>query len=47
MQDYLETAITFLPGIGEKKSKLLQSELGVYTFRDLLYTFPFRYVDRN
>lgn len=47
MQDYLETAITFLPGIGEKKSKLLQSELGVCTFRDLLYTFPFRYVDRT
>ena len=46
-KDYLQTAIEYLPGIGERKSKLLQSELGVYTFRDLLYTFPFRYVDRS
>lgn len=46
-KDYLQTTIEYLPGIGERKSKLLQSELGVYTFRDLLYTFPFRYVDRS
>lgn len=45
--DYLSTAITFLPGIGERKSKVLQEELEVYTFRDLLHVYPYRYIDRS
>lgn len=39
--------IKFLPGVGPKKAEILQSELGVYTFNDLLYYFPYKYVDRT
>lgn len=47
MGDFLSTPVKFLKGIGEVKSKLLESELGVATFRDLLEQFPIRYVDRS
>ena len=43
----LDSEIKFLPGVGPKRALLLEKELGVRTFRDLLYTFPFRYVDRS
>lgn len=42
-----ETGIQYLKGIGEKRAKLLASELGISTFRDLLECYPFRYVDRS
>ena len=45
--DMLESEIKFLPGVGPKRAELFEKELGVKTFRDLLYTFPFRYVDRS
>ncbi|MCF8381126.1 MAG: ATP-dependent DNA helicase RecG [Bacteroidales bacterium] len=47
MQESLNTEIKFLPGVGPKRSELLNKELGIYTLRDLLYYFPFRYVDRT
>ena len=48
MANYLlNSEIKYLPGIGPKRAELLQKELGVATFRDLLYFFPFRYVDRS
>jgi ATP-dependent DNA helicase RecG len=43
----LDKEITYLPGVGPKRAQLLEKELGIRTFRDLLYTFPFRYVDRS
>lgn len=43
----LENDIKFLPGVGEKRAQLLEKELGIKTFRDLLYYFPFRYIDRS
>lgn len=45
--DLLNTPIEFLKGVGPQRAKLLQEELGVYTYRDLLHHFPFRYVDRS
>lgn len=39
--------IKYLKGMGEKRAKLMDSELGIKTLRDLLYTFPFRYIDRS
>ena len=39
--------IKFLKGVGEQRAKLLASELDIRTFRDMLYTFPIRYVDRS
>ncbi|MBQ9583501.1 MAG: ATP-dependent DNA helicase RecG [Bacteroidales bacterium] len=43
----LDSEIKFLPGVGPKRALLLAKELGIRTFRDMLYTFPFRYVDRS
>ena len=47
MSSFLNTEIKFLKGVGPKKAELLERELGVFTFSDLLYHFPFRYVDRS
>ncbi len=44
---FLDTNIMFLKGVGESRSKMLASELEINTFGDLLYTFPFRYVDTS
>jgi len=43
----LDTAITYLPKVGPKRAELLEKELGVRTFRDLLWQLPYRYVDRT
>jgi ATP-dependent DNA helicase RecG len=45
--DILNTSIEFLKGVGPKRAEHLRSELGIYTYRDLLNHFPFRYVDRS
>ncbi len=47
MAEILDTEIKFLPGIGPKRAELLGKELGIFTFRDMLYFFPFRYIDRS
>lgn len=47
MASMLDNDIKFLNGVGERRAALLGAELGVRTFRDLLYYFPFRYVDRT
>jgi ATP-dependent DNA helicase RecG len=47
MNDFLETSIEFLKGVGPQRAQILQSELGVFTFRDLLEHYPFRYLDRS
>lgn len=47
MPGFLETDIKYLKGVGDARAKVLASELGVATFRDLLYYFPFRHIDRS
>lgn len=47
MQDFLETNITYLPGVGPRRAELLNTELNIFTYRDLLNYFPYRYVDRT
>ena len=47
MPQILDSDIKYLPGVGPKRAELLNKELGISTFRDLLYTFPFRYIDRS
>ncbi len=39
--------IKFLRGIGPKRAELLHKQLGISSYRDLLYHFPHRYVDRS
>ena len=43
----LETALTYLPGIGPKRAETLQKELGLSTWGDLLYYFPYKHIDRS
>lgn len=43
----LSTDIMYLSGVGPKRADLLKSELNINTLKDLLYYFPFRYVDRS
>jgi ATP-dependent DNA helicase RecG len=47
MANILDREIQYLPGIGPKRAELLKKELDIHSFRDLLYTFPFRYLDRT
>ena len=43
----LDTELTYLPGIGPKRADLLQKELGLKTWGDLLYYFPYKHIDRS
>ena len=43
----LDNDIKFVSGVGEVRAKLLAKEIGVHTLRDMLYHFPFRYIDRT
>jgi len=47
MQNLLDTDIKYLPGVGPKRAEQLQKELNIKCYRDLLYYFPYRYVDRT
>ena len=47
MGNPLDSSIKFVSGVGEARARLLQRELGISTMRDMLYHFPFRYVDRT
>jgi ATP-dependent DNA helicase RecG len=47
MHDFLDTNITYLHGVGPKRAELLNRELNIFTFRDLLYYFPYKYIDRT
>jgi ATP-dependent DNA helicase RecG len=44
---FLLTPIEYMKGVGPLKGEVLKSELGIFTFGDLLNHFPFRYVDRS
>ncbi len=47
MGDILTQDIQFLPGVGPNRKKILQTELGIATFGDMLMNFPYKYVDRS
>ncbi len=47
MQELLDTDIKFLHGVGPRRAEILNKELKIFTFRDLLYYFPYRYIDRT
>ncbi|MDR0970985.1 MAG: ATP-dependent DNA helicase RecG [Bacteroidales bacterium] len=43
----LDTQIEYLKGVGTKKAEVLRKELGIIKYEDLLYYFPYRYVDKS
>ena len=47
MAGFMDTKIEFLKGVGPAKAKLLNEELGIQTYHDLIHHFPFRYEDRS
>ena len=47
MLDTATRNIKFLPGVGEQRAALLGSELNVHSMYDLLYFFPYKYIDRS
>lgn len=47
MYDLASRDIKYLTGVGPQRASLLGKELGIYTLHDLLYYFPYKYVDRS
>lgn len=46
-ENFLNTPIDYLKGVGPNRSEILKKEFQIFTFKDLLYFFPFRYIDRT
>ena len=46
-QRNLDMENQFLPGVGPKRAKLLDKELGIKTIGDLIRLYPFRYIDKS
>ncbi len=44
---FLDTPIEYLKGVGPQKAEILKAEISVFTFKDLLYYFPFKYIDKT
>ena len=47
MLDLTERDIKFLQGVGPQRAAMLNKELNIGSFHDLLYYFPYKYVDRS
>ncbi len=47
MNDLTRQDIKYLHGVGPKRAQLLATELNIRSYYDLLYNFPFRYIDRS
>ena len=43
----LESPVEFLKGVGPKRGEMLKKELSIFTFHDLLHSYPFRYIDKT
>ncbi len=43
----LTTPITYLPGVGPQRAKVLETELGITSYEGLLYYFPYKHIDRT
>ena len=47
MTSFFDTKIEFLKGVGSQRAEMLNKELGIFTFGDLLEHYPFRHEDRT
>ncbi|MCR5470631.1 MAG: ATP-dependent DNA helicase RecG [Prevotella sp.] len=47
MTDLLQQDIQYLPGVGPSRKKMLNEELGITTYGDLLQYYPYKHVDRS
>ena len=46
MFDLVTRDIKYISGVGPQKATVLNKELGIYSLHDLIYYFPYKYVDR-
>lgn len=44
---FFDTPIEYLKGVGPRRGELLRKELNIHSFGDLLFHFPFRYIDKS
>src|ERR1044071_6888876 len=47
MRAFFETPVEFLKGVGPQRATLLNTEIKIFTFGDLIQHYPFRYEDRT
>ncbi len=47
MFDLTTRDIKYLQGVGPQRAAMLNKELNIYSLHDLLYYFPYKYVDRS
>jgi len=47
MNSIFDKDIKYLPGVGPKRAELLQEECDISSYGDLLYYFPYKYIDRS
>lgn len=47
MFDLASRDIKYLSGVGPQRTSVLNKELNIYSLHDLLYYFPYKYVDRS
>ena len=47
MFDITTRDIKYLAGVGPQRAAMLNKELNIFSLRDLLYYFPYKYVDRS
>jgi ATP-dependent DNA helicase RecG len=47
LTNFFDTPIEFLKGVGPQRATLLQKELKIFSFGDLIQHYPFRYEDRT
>ena len=47
MSTILEQDIKYIPGVGPNRKEILNKELGIHTWGDLLEYYPYKYVDRS
>ena len=47
MNGILQQDIQYLPGVGPSRKKILNEELGILTYGDLLEYYPYKHVDRS
>ncbi len=47
LHSFFQNPIEYTKGVGPQRAEVLKKELGIFTTGDLLFHFPYRYVDRS
>ena len=47
MAGFFDTPVEYLKGVGPQRAMILNKELKIFTYGDLIQHYPFRYEDRT